>query len=115
MKYTDSEDNIKEYFGYNRSNNRFKTCIRCRSSKPKVSKPIIEIEPEIPEPVYEIAIDATDVSVLLGVSKYNENLYNIIIKYWKRGFPFSYVDRSIEMTFNNPKPPPPVPSEKKKL
>lgn len=74
MKYPDNEDNIKEYVCYNRSNNKFKTCIRCRPSKPKVNKTIMEAQTEMPEDVCVISIDATDVSVLLGVGKYNDNL-----------------------------------------
>ena len=34
-----------------------------------------------------IPIDATAVGALLGLNKYKTNLYQLVMKYWERGFP----------------------------
>jgi len=37
-KYINSDDSIKKDFGYNRLNERFKTCVKCRSKSREYSK-----------------------------------------------------------------------------
>lgn len=67
-------------FNINTKNEINKTCIQCNINKSKSS-----VE-------YSNSIDASDIAVLLGLNKYNDNLHDIVLKYWRRGFPLSYYD-----------------------
>ena len=38
MKYINNDDHIKKEFGYNRLNERYKTCIACRDNRKQYKK-----------------------------------------------------------------------------
>ena len=115
-----SEIELK-YFDVNRKGTHNKTCTTCLSKK-KRTKPLsknptdvttrtdIDItddnistttpdtsethEQEPPKMAYKLSIpiDATDVATLLGLNKYQTNLHELVMKYWKRGDPVDFLD-----------------------
>ena len=110
-----SEIELK-YFAINRKGEYNKTCSKCLTKRKK-TKPLSAVpcdddnistatpdtsgtlEHEPTKKTYKkcIPIDATDVGALLGLNKYKTNLYQLVMKYWERGFPSHYLDTQIKL------------------
>ena len=74
------------YFGMSRKKEPYKTCDNCRKKLSTTKQ--IEQNNNMTETMtsnkYWCSIDATDIAVIVGLHRYNNNIYSLVMKYWKR-------------------------------
>ena len=70
------------YFGINRKGEHNKTCETCLNKSRAYQQ----------KPKKRIPIDATDVAVILGLNKYNRDIFQLVLKCWKRGLYSDYMN-----------------------
>ena len=70
------------YFGLNRKKEPYKTCDNCRNKGRAYQQ----------KPKKRMPIDATDVAVILGLNKYNRDIFRLVLNCWKRGLYSDYMN-----------------------
>jgi len=86
-----SEQEIK-YFSMNKKGQYYKTCDHCRLKRQKSQPETPQTEPFLRKYCAFISIDATDIATLLGLHKYRTNIYELVMKYWERGFTTDFLE-----------------------
>ena len=86
-----SEQEIK-YFSINKKGQHYKTCDHCRNKRQQSQPEAPQTKPFIRNFISSISIDATDIATLLGLHRYQTNLFELVMKYWKRGFTTDFLE-----------------------